>query len=188
MLPRKVFCNVGLLELFCKNDDQLAAILGHELSHVMMNHSEQSLAIEILQQGFTLVLISMLDFTGLFTFLFEAGLFATNVGQWLPKHFSREHEREADALGSYLAAKACYDPAAMKHAFENMLELEQKLSGGQRDTNMLSTHPATKERADNAMHRSDKYLVGVYKECTKESRCPKKEQWDTMLSLEASQN
>ena len=57
MLPRKVFCNVGLLELFCKNDDQLAAILGHELSHVMMNHSEQSLAIEILT---TLVLISML--------------------------------------------------------------------------------------------------------------------------------
>ena len=55
------------------------------------------------------------------------------------------------------------------------------------DINMLSTHPATKERADNAMHRSDKYLVGVYRECTKESRCPKKEQWDTMLSLEASQ-
>ena len=131
MLPRKVFCNVGLLELFCKNDDQLAAILGYELSHVMMNHSEQSLAIEILQQAFTLVLISMLDFTGLFTFLFEAGSLLINVGQWLPKHFSREHEREADAL-AHSAAKACYDPAAMKHAFENMLELEQKLSGGQR--------------------------------------------------------
>ena len=181
LLPRRVFTNIGLLELFCKNDDQLAAILGHELSHAMLAHSEQRLELEMVQQALTLVLVSMLDFTGVFTFLFEAGLFATNVGQWLPSHFSREHEREADTLGAYLAARACYDPAAMKVAFENMLDVEQCMTGGHVHADMLSTHPATTERVENASVRADHYLKQMYDACKRDGGCPAREQWDGVL-------
>ena len=188
MLPRKVFTNVGLLELFCKNDDQLAAILGHELSHVMLRHSESSLELDFAQQLVTFMLISLFDFTGVFTFAFEVGMFATNIGQWMPSYFSREHEREADSLGAYLAAAACYDPKAMKVAFENMVDVEQKMTGGHIDAHMLSTHPASTERVENASVRADQYLNQMYEKCKRDGECPVKQQWNSVLSPEMAKS
>ena len=60
MLPQKIFVTAGLFDKFVNNDDELAMILGHEVSHLIMGHFSQSSFIESLIRGLEIVVL-MLD-------------------------------------------------------------------------------------------------------------------------------
>ncbi|CAG8625420.1 5094_t:CDS:2 [Funneliformis caledonium] len=127
----KVFVFTGILPIV-KNEDGLAAVLGHEIGHQVARHSAEKLSflkIVILAQLFLSIFID----PG-----FLARLFM-EFGLMLP--FSRKCEIEADYIGLLLMSQACYDPREASKIWERM-SVAQKGSPPQ----FLSTHPAHESR------------------------------------------
>lgn len=128
----KIGVHTGLLKV-AQTQDQLAAVIGHEVAHVIAGHSSErvseSMATEL---GLTVVQAS----TGVNTEMLGV---ATNVFFLLPH--SRTHESEADLLGMDYMAKAGFDPRASITLWQNMRQ-----AGGQKPPEMLSTHPSDDTR------------------------------------------
>lgn len=129
----KIGVFTGLLKA-AQTQDQLAAVIGHEVAHVLAGHSaERYSEAKLASVGNTAVYA----FTGVNPELL--GL-ATNVFFLLPH--SRTHEAEADILGMDYMAKAGFDPNAAIVLWQNM----SKASGGDKPPEMLSTHPSDQTR------------------------------------------
>jgi predicted Zn-dependent protease len=129
----KIGVYTGLLKV-ASTQDQLAAVIGHEVAHVIAGHSSErvseSMAAEL---GLTVVQAS----TGVNAEMLGV---ATSVFFLLPH--SRTHESEADLLGLDYMAKAGFDPRASITLWQNM----RQASGGNKPPEMLSTHPAEETR------------------------------------------
>ncbi|CAE8658055.1 unnamed protein product [Polarella glacialis] len=130
-----------------QSDEQLAMLLGHELAHVVHDHSNGSMSLMAGTVAVQLVLFSILDPTGLLSFLIELGSgAAASYGLLLP--VSRCHESEADATGLQICALAGYDPRRATKFFDGMLAMEvSSLDGGPQMPSWSSTHPSTKADA-----------------------------------------
>lgn len=118
----------GMLQV-AKSDDQLAAVLGHEVGHVTARHVSEQLSQSAAIQ-------TALGATGLTEG--AAGALAqmvTGVGQL---SFSRSAESEADRIGLEYMARAGYDPRAAVELWQNM---EAATAGGGQPPEFLSTHP-----------------------------------------------
>lgn len=133
----KVVVFSGMLDL-ARDDDELAAVLAHEIAHAVLRHSAERLS-------FAKILI-IVQF--LLAAVFDVGALSSvliHIISDLP--YSRKLEREADYVGVRLMTDACYDPAASPRVFQSLARMQEK-SGMQesRVTNMLSTHPMFKDR------------------------------------------
>jgi predicted Zn-dependent protease len=135
-----VFVMTGLFK-FVKNEDELAAVLGHEMAHNLARHAGEKVSGSIVVN--ILARISLLiDPSGiLMTFLLPAA----TVLRELPN--SRQQETEADHIGLHLAARACYDPRAAQRVFGAMKAAET--SDVQRSPEFLSTHPTHDRRLED---------------------------------------
>jgi len=140
--PRRVFVTEGLLTLIKPTDDELAFIMGHEMSHVIHGHGLRRIEFQAYSASLQLVILSMIDPTGIFAlgFTMLTSTFLTAE----ERAFSREHEAEADETGISIVGRACFDPAAgasamgkLQHAFGNE---------GKRHASWLDTHPAEADR------------------------------------------
>ena len=136
----KVGVNSGLFKVV-KNDDQLAAVLGHETAHVIGRHaaeraSQQTAAqigLEVATQATEgRVQQAVANYGGL----------GASLGLLLP--YSRKHESEADKIGVDIMVKAGYRASESVRLWENMSELK---SGGQPE--FLSTHPSDTTRIND---------------------------------------
>jgi predicted Zn-dependent protease len=131
-----VYVTTGLLSLL-ENEAELAAVLGHEISHVYERHSyieyrssrKKVLAITVIQgvaavfPGGANLSVAMNGFCAVIQLsaaLSSEILVASIYG------YSREMERQADSDGSVALVSANYDPAAMARLFE-LLDQDQKL-------------------------------------------------------------
>lgn len=131
---------VGMMRL-SDNQHQLAAVMGHEIGHVMAEHSNERVSQNMLTSG----LLVGADFA--FSnrpaeqrALIMAGVgLGAQVGYMLP--YSRRHESEADEIGMDLMAKAGFDPREAPKLWENM----QRMGGGSQPE-ILSTHPSPGSR------------------------------------------
>jgi hypothetical protein len=123
----QVFLTTGFLNKI-KNDDQLAAVLAHELSHILLKHNQdksvyQSMPWTFEKAGAMAVLVESKfapeekNKTALLTTSLSATWADIGSPAW-----TRENEREADKLGLDLLIKAGYDPEAF---FSIMLDLQQ---------------------------------------------------------------
>ncbi|WP_424966125.1 M48 family metallopeptidase [Dinoroseobacter sp. S375] len=117
------------------DDDVIAAVLGHEMAHVMEKHALKRLYRSL---GIYVMVALIAGETGP---LLEDVLLEGNV--LLSLSFSREQETEADQVGLRLADAAGYDPAGLKEFFE-ALAAEVGDGGG-----WLSTHPGNRDRIDD---------------------------------------
>jgi len=125
----KIGVFTGLLKA-AVNQDQLAAVIGHEVAHVIANHSAERVSEGMAAQGIQAV-------SGVDPQIFGI---ATNVFFLLPH--SRAQESEADVLGLDYMAKAGFDPRQAPVLWENMA----KASSGDKPPEILSTHPSDTTR------------------------------------------
>jgi predicted Zn-dependent protease len=138
-----VFLFTGLFK-YCRTEDDLAVVIGHEVAHNVARHAGEKLSgsfvINILAR-----LSLIVDPSG---FLLMFMIPAASILSELPN--SRTQEMEADQIGVLLAAEACYDPRAAKRVFSNM---KAGMEGGS-PPEFLSTHPSHDTRISNF----DKYM------------------------------
>lgn len=137
----KVGFNRGLMEL-SENDDQMAAVLGHEVGHVTGRHAAERMSTTLAVQGATVAGAVALANTNLaFKNELAAALgVGVQVGILLP--FSRRDEIEADKLGVDYMHKAGYDVRQSMRLWEIM----GARSSGNRQPQWLSTHPSPETR------------------------------------------
>lgn len=138
----QIFVFTGLLQKV-KNDDQLAAVIAHEISHVLCRHvSERMSRMSLAWKMRNLVAFVFGGDTA--NLLFNPVVFT--LAFQLPN--SRQQEQEADFVGLMLMSAACYDPREAAEFWR-----QSTLSGGLDGKNrappeLLSTHPS-----DDTRHR-----------------------------------
>ncbi len=143
MAGGKVAVYTGLLNII-ETDDELAAVIGHEVAHVVAGHSNERASQQLLAAGGAAALqigTRMSDLSRTERSLLLAAYGAgSSVGVLLP--FSRTHELEADQIGLLYAARAGYNPLASVHFWERM----SANKSGAAPSELLSTHPADSRR------------------------------------------
>ncbi len=136
-----IYVTRGALALI-NTESELAVVLGHELGHVAARHTVRRMSeMMVIQVG--LVVGSVLSDT----FAEIAGVAGIGI-QLLYLKFSRDDERQADALGVEYARRAGYSPARMINFFATLQRLGD-MSGGSSLPGFLSTHPLNSERIKN---------------------------------------
>lgn len=134
----KVGVYTGLIDLV-ESDDELAAVIGHEIAHVTARHGAERMSQGILAAAGGVALDATTKNQKHKDLIMASyGLFAG--GGMLA--FSRAHESEADYIGIRYAAKAGYDPRTAISFWQKMATK----SGGSRMPVFLSTHPSHDRR------------------------------------------
>ncbi|WP_273080539.1 MULTISPECIES: M48 family metalloprotease [Stenotrophomonas] len=153
--------NAGLV-LTAEREDEVAAVLSHEISHVTQQHVLRS--VEKAQRDQIPILLGMLaavvaaqqaggNSSG------DATIAAITSGmglmQQLQINFTRSNESEADRLGIRTLARSGYDVDAMAGFFERMSAAMRGNEGGYSTPDFLRTHPVTVTRISEAKSRAE---------------------------------
>lgn len=139
----KIVVYTGILPI-TQNEAALAAVMGHEVSHALLQHGNQRMSQGLLQQlGGVALAVAVAnkpqETQNLFLGAYGVG---TTVGVMLP--FSRNHELEADRYGLIWTAMAGYNPQEAIGLWERM----EKAANGQKPPEFLSTHPSEGRRIE----------------------------------------
>jgi len=136
----KVFVYTGIFK-YASTDDELAAVMGHEIGHALARHGAERMSSGQLQQMGGQMLGAVMQGRGNpqnTAMVMQAFGIGSQLGIMLPH--SRTQEFEADHIGLVLSAKAGYNP-------QGALNFWQKFSkGGKTPPEYLSTHPAPTNR------------------------------------------
>lgn len=124
----------GLLNV-AVNQHQLAAVMAHEVGHVLASHSNERASQSTLRN----VGLATAQVLGVSDATLGALDLGTQLGLFLP--FNRIQESEADGIGVLLMARAGFDPTQSITLWENM-----SANGGPRPPELLSTHPSPASR------------------------------------------
>jgi predicted Zn-dependent protease len=145
----KMAIYTGLLDKLNATDDEIAAVMGHEISHALREHARERISRQMVTQ----------TAVGIAGALFGIGELGQGLGNMvadvtlnLPN--SRTHEVEADRMGVELAARAGYDPRAAISLWEKMA----KNSSGGQPPKWLSTHPSHQDRISDLRAYSAKVM------------------------------
>ncbi|MDL2314570.1 M48 family metallopeptidase [Desulfovibrio sp. OttesenSCG-928-C14] len=140
----RVFVYTGLIEMIGSSDDELAAVMGHEIAHAIARHgAERSSQTSLASLGLNVASAAASIYTNspdVGDAVMSGGGALAQLGILLP--YSRKHETEADHIGVILAAKAGYDPRAAIPLWEKM----GRASQGKEPPALLSTHPLNAQR------------------------------------------
>lgn len=140
-----ILVNKGLVKA-ARSEDELAAVLAHEIAHTVRGHALGS----IQKSRMAGVYKEMLDSTvqldeqqlGTLTKAFE-GAMDDMINSMVVKGYSRDTEFEADRVGIQILADAGYDPRAFLRLLEN---LDKARGGHDAGGGFSSTHPSAKDR------------------------------------------
>lgn len=147
----KIGVYTGIIDRLKLTDDELAAVMGHEIAHALREHSREKAS----QQALSNLLTSTVSAaTGVHGGLLDMG---TQMMVHLPN--SRGMELESDVMGLELMARAGYDPRNAPNLWRKM----QKASGGDQGLVFLSTHPTGDDRIA-AMEGTIPKVLGLYQE------------------------
>ena len=141
----KIVVYTGLLNLVGNgphSDDELAAVMGHELSHALAKHANERISNQLLLQAGGQILGAAVNtrsqlLGGLINQAYGLG---AQVGVMLP--FGRKQEYEADKMGLVRMAMAGYDPRYAVNFWQKM----SASKGGAQQNELLSTHPSDANR------------------------------------------
>lgn len=140
----KIMVYTGLIEKIKTTDDELAAVIGHEIAHALREHGRERMSLAYAQQGGLALLAAVIGSkrnaaTGL---ALGGAAMGTQLFFSLPN--SRTQETEADRMGLELAARAGFNPNAAISLWTKMAQ-----SSGKKPAEFLSSHPSDKTRIDD---------------------------------------
>jgi len=144
----KIAVYTGLLIKLNPTDDELAAVMGHEIAHALREHGRERASEQMAQQIGVSVLSTALGLGDL-----GAQLTQTVLDVTLALPHSRTHETEADRIGVELAARSGYDPRAAVSLWQKMGNL-----GGSKPPEWMSTHPSDQTRIHDLQNYSDRVI------------------------------
>lgn len=137
----KIAFFAGILEKLQLTDDEVAAVMGHEIAHALLEHGRARMSEQVLKSVGISVAAAIFNLGQLSTELLAQ---ATNLAVSLP--YARGQEGDADLVGIELAARAGYDPAAAARLWRKMEQASSKPAPGQaargQPPQFLSTHPS----------------------------------------------
>jgi predicted Zn-dependent protease len=154
----KIAFYYGILEKLQLEDDEVAAIMGHEVAHALREHARERMGKTAATNGIIELGSALLGLGNLGRGLAGLG------GQLLTLRFSREDESEADLVGIELSARAGYDPAAAVRLWEKMMAANKGAP-----PQWLSTHPASGTRIRDIQANLDK-VAGLYNRAPRPDR------------------
>jgi predicted Zn-dependent protease len=132
----KIGIYTGMITLV-ENQEQLAAVVGHEIGHVLAKHSNERASQDMaVNQGLGMVQSMSNPQTALGQS--AMGLLGLGAEYGILKPYSRTHESEADIIGMDLMAKAGFDPRQSINLWQRMDQASQ----GQQPIEFMSTHPS----------------------------------------------
>jgi predicted Zn-dependent protease len=152
----KMAVYTGLIEQLNVTDDELAAVMGHEIAHALREHGRERASQAMAQ---AMVLSGIAIAVGASDGSVQLAQIVTDVTINLPN--SREHEIEADRIGVELAARAGYDPRAAVTLWQKMAK-----AGGGGPPQFLSTHPAPENRIRDLQVYAER-VMPLYRSSTK---------------------
>jgi predicted Zn-dependent protease len=138
-----------------KDEAELAALLGHEMGHVNARHAAQRQGQALLAQ---VAVVGLTVAAADSQWVPVIGLGAQLGASALLASYSRDNEREADALGQDYMVRAGY-PASGMTALHQLLLAEEKSSPGLLQT-MFSSHPMSSERVESARRLAQTRYAG----------------------------
>jgi len=142
----KIGVNSGIFSV-AHNQSQLAAVIAHEIGHVIENHHDERITRQKGASRVMNVLNILSSAAGYNTLVSDGGGLLMQTGFLLPG--TRAQEAEADVVGQQLAARAGFDPAEAVALWQNM-----QASGGSRPPQWLSTHPNPQSRMNELRTRA----------------------------------
>ena len=128
----------GIINKLNLTDDEIAAIMGHEIAHAVREHGRERVSQAMAQNAIANVALAAAGAGSA-----QSIDAANQIMQYvlvLPN--SRQNEKEADAIGLEIAARGGYDPRAAITLWEKM----SKESKGKNPPEFLSTHPSNENR------------------------------------------
>lgn len=132
----KIIFYTGLIDELKLTDDEIAAVMGHEIAHALREHGREAMSkaygIELAKQGAGALLGVGQDTMALADY-------AVQYGMTLPN--SRSNENEADLIGLELSARAGFDPNAAISLWTKMAKASEGAP-----PEFMSTHPASSSR------------------------------------------
>jgi predicted Zn-dependent protease len=147
----KIAVYTGLIERLNLTDDELAAVMGHEIAHALREHARERMGRQMATQTGTAIGAAALEiFTGI---RLDPNLTGTVSQAVFVLPNSREAEQEADRIGVELAARAGYDPRAAVTLWQKMGK-----AGGNAPPEWLSTHPSNESRLKDLEVYSQKVM------------------------------
>jgi predicted Zn-dependent protease len=132
----KIMVYTGLIDQLKLSDDELSAVIGHEIGHALREHSRERVSRAYAQQ---LALTGVAVAAGVGQGTLDLANAVANVTFQLPH--SREQEAEADRIGLELMARAGYDPHAAVSVWKKMEQTDKSAP-----PEFLSTHPSSQSR------------------------------------------
>jgi len=147
-----MYVYTGLMRI-CDNEAELASVMAHEIGHVAGHHHGEAMT---RQMGYNMLMELLLGKS--------PNSMAQAVGQFIgtgvSARYSRENEREADALGMEYLFRAGYKPEAMITFMEKLRAQEQQ-SGGSTGIPLFASHPPTDERLARLQALSAQYPLDM---------------------------
>lgn len=152
----KIAVYTGLISKIKPTDDELAAVLGHEIAHALREHARERVS----QQMATNLGLSVLSIATGSSAASDLGGQLTDVMFSLPN--SRTHETEADRMGVELAARAGFDPRAAVTLWQKMGAADS----GNAPPEILSTHPSAASRISD-LQAASQQVMPLYQQAKK---------------------
>jgi predicted Zn-dependent protease len=132
----KIAVYTGLIDKLKITDDELAAVMGHEIAHALREHARERASQQMVANSDISIGAALL---GLGDVGQQGAQYAYMGLMGLPN--SRANETEADRIGVELAARGGYDPKAAVTLWQKMARL-----GGEEPMKFMSTHPSSADR------------------------------------------
>lgn len=162
-----IFVYTGIIDV-CQNEDAMAAVLAHEMSHAICQHSREKVS-----SGGPVMVLGAIAAAALWSLGFDTviTIFMERISDWLINvvttlPYSREMETEADAIGLMIAASACFDPEAASDFWKQMSEVtgEDKVQDWSPLAAVNKTHPTSVRRA-HALEALKPVALDISKDC-----------------------
>ena len=141
-----------------KDNDELAAVLAHEIAHVNCRHSTERLSMVMTTAIGTEIIAAVLSHNQKDDYATALrSIFAVGTVIWIPT-YTRTDEYEADRVGLFYMAKAGFDPRAAPRIWKRVSEKADNKD----KTSIFSTHPGSTDRY-KALEKLVPYAMEDYK-------------------------